>query len=118
METATLLRPDQWAEQTFGPAQVREARRTRRAVTAAGEMVRDPAASVPKQQHTWKAVQAVQAVQAVDRLLNAPDVTFEALMRPHWRQTRAAVQGHAIVLLVQDTPLPAGRHDRPGADRP
>jgi Transposase DNA-binding len=97
METATVLRPDQWAEQTCGQAQVRDARRTRRAVTAAGEMVRDPAASLPKHQPTWK------AVTAVSRVLKAPDVTGEALMRPPWRQTRAAVDGQAIVLLVQDT---------------
>jgi hypothetical protein len=36
-------------------------------------------------------------------LLNEPDVTFEALMQPHWQQTRAALESHAVVLLVQDT---------------
>ena len=60
-------------------------------------MVREPAASLPKQQQTWKAVKALY------RLLDEPDVTFEALMRPHWQQTRADVADHAVVLLVQDT---------------
>jgi hypothetical protein len=97
MDTATVLDPDQWAERTFGQTHLRDRRRSRRAVQAAGAMVRDPAASLPQQQHTWRAVKAVY------RLLNEPDVTFEALMQPHWQQTRAALQGHAIVLLVQDT---------------
>jgi hypothetical protein len=60
-------------------------------------MAREPAASLPKQQHTWKAVKAVY------RLRDEPDVTFEALMRPHWQQTRADVADNAVVLWVQDT---------------
>ena len=32
-----------------------------------------------------------------------PDVTFEALMQPHWQQTQACLEGYPIVLLVQDT---------------
>jgi hypothetical protein len=59
-------------------------------------MARDPAASLPQQQPTWKAVKALY------RLLNAPDVPFEALLRLHWQQTRAALAGNTTVLLVQD----------------
>jgi transposase-like protein len=63
MDTASVLDPDQWAELTFGQTQLRDRRRTRRAVQAAEAeaeaMVRDPAASLPQQQHTWKAVKAV-----------------------------------------------------------
>src|SRR5215469_1658733 len=97
METTHWLHPDQWAEQTFGQARLGDRRRTRRAVKAAGGMVRDPAASLPKSQQTWKDVKAVY------RLLDEPEVTFEALMQPHWQQTRAALQGESVVLLVQDT---------------
>jgi hypothetical protein len=97
MDTASLLDPDQWAELTFGQTPLRDRRRTRRAVQAAGAMVRDPAASLPQQQHTWKTVKAVY------RLLSEPDVTFAALMQPHWQQTRAALESPAVVLLVQDT---------------
>jgi hypothetical protein len=119
MDTAALLDPEPWAEQTFGQAQLGDRRRTRRAVTAAGAMVRDPAASLPPQQHTWKAVKALY------RLLNAPDVTdvpFEALLRLHWQQTRAALAGNTTVLLVQDpteldlSPHTAMSHDGPGTD--
>ncbi len=37
------------------------------------------------------------------RLLGGPDVTFEALMHPHFQQTRADVADQAVVLLIQDT---------------
>jgi hypothetical protein len=97
METTHLLCPDQGAEQTFGPARLGDQRRTRRAVKAACGMVRDPAAARPKQHPTWKDLKAVY------RLLDEPDVTFEALMQPHWQQTRACLPHEAVVLLVQDT---------------
>lgn len=97
METTQLLHPDQWAERTFGQALLGDRRRTRRAVKAAGGMVRDPAASLPQQHQSWKDLKAVY------RLLDEPEVTFEALMSPHWHQTRACLQQAAVVLLVQDT---------------
>lgn len=97
MEPRHLLPPDQWAELTFGPARLGDQRRTRRAVKAACGMVRDPAASLPKQQRAWKDLKAVY------RLLDEPEVTFEALMHPHWCQTRACLYHEAVVLLVQDT---------------
>lgn len=97
MDTTHLLHHDQWAEQTFGQAQLGDRRRTRRAVIAACGLVRDPSASLPKQQRTWKALKAVY------RLLDEPEVTFEALMQPHQCQTRAWLSQEAIVLLVQDT---------------
>ncbi len=97
MEPTQLLHPEQWAEQTFGQAQLGDRRRTRRAVKAASAMARDPAASLPKQHQTWKDLKAVY------RLLDEEDITFEALMQPHWQQTRACLQTEAVVLLVQDT---------------
>ncbi len=97
MDTTHLLHPDQWAEQTFGQARLGDLRRTRRAVKAACAMVRDPAASLPQQHQTWKDLKAVY------RLLDEPEVTFEALMQPHWQQTRCCLQREAVVLLVQDT---------------
>ena len=97
MEPDQLLHPDQWAEVTFGQALLQDRRRTRRAVKAACAMVRDPAASLPKQHQTWKDLKAVY------RLLDETDVTFEALMQPHWQQTQACLQAEAVVLLVQDT---------------
>lgn len=60
-------------------------------------MARDVSASLPKQQQTWK------EVKALSRLLDETDVTFAALMQPHWQQTREHLEAEAVVLLVQET---------------
>ena len=97
MNTQAILDPQQWAETTFGQTQLKDMRRTRRAVKAATHLAEDSAASRPSQAQTWKDVQAVY------RLLNEPDVTFDALMQPHWQQTRQQMESLPLVLLVQDT---------------
>jgi hypothetical protein len=60
-------------------------------------MAEDSAASRPSQAQTWKDTKAVY------RLLNEPDVTFDALMQPHWQQARQHMESLPLVLLVQDT---------------
>jgi Transposase DNA-binding len=97
MKTQEILDPQAWAEITFGQAQLQDMRRTRRAVLAAAQMASDPAASLPAHTHTWKDTKAVY------RLLDEPDVTFDALIRPHWQQTRERMDSLPLVLLVQDT---------------
>jgi hypothetical protein len=97
MKTQEILDPQQWAETTFGQTYLKDMRRTRRAVGAAAHMAEDSAASLPSQAQTWKDVKAVY------RLLDEPDVTFEALMQPHWQQTRQRMESLPVVLLVQDT---------------
>jgi hypothetical protein len=47
--------------------------------------------------HTWKETKALY------RLLDEPDVTFAALMQPHFQQTREQATSAPVVLLVQDT---------------
>jgi hypothetical protein len=42
-------------------------------------------------------------VKALYRLLNEPEVTFEALIEPYWQQTQAALAAEPLVFLVQDT---------------
>ncbi|GHO48628.1 transposase [Ktedonospora formicarum] len=56
MNIQTVLDPEAWAEQTFGQVQLRDMRRTRRAVQAACAIARDASASLPKQQQNWKGV--------------------------------------------------------------
>jgi hypothetical protein len=46
---------------------------------------------------TWKATKALY------RWLGEPDVTFAALMQPHFQQTRAQATAAAVSLLIQDT---------------
>jgi len=60
-------------------------------------MAENASASLPAQMQTWK--------DMIDlyRLLDEADVTFHALMQPHWQQTREQIEMRSVVLLVQDT---------------
>jgi Transposase DNA-binding/Transposase DDE domain len=97
MRTEEMLNPKCWAEQTFGTSKLKDARRTRRAVQVAEQMAAHASASLPAQMQGWKEVLALY------RLLDEEDVSFEALMQPHWQQTREEICRHPVVLLVQDT---------------
>jgi Transposase DNA-binding len=97
MTTQELLDPKNWAERTFGGVQLRDMRRTRRAVKAAAKLAENPLGSLPAQLQTWKESKALY------RLLDEPDVTFAALMQPHLQQTREQALSSPVVLLVQDT---------------
>ena len=97
MNTQTILDPERWAKETFGPSKLKDIRRTSRAVQVASDMAKNPSGSLPDQMHTWKGTIALY------RLLSEEDVTFEALMQPHWSQTRNRIEAQPVVLLVQDT---------------
>jgi hypothetical protein len=97
MKTTELLDPQSWAEQTYAKARLHDLRRTKRVIMSAAQMAREPSASLPKQLPTWKEVKALY------RLLDEEDVSFEALMQPHWEQTAALLPHRAVTLLVQDT---------------
>src|SRR6266699_3668202 len=97
MTTQELLDPKSWAERTFGDVQLHDLRRTRRAVQAASRLAANPLGSLPAQLQTWKETKALY------RLLDEPDVTFAALMQPHFQQTREQATSSPVVLLVQDT---------------
>ena len=96
MHIQTVLDPKRWAERTFGGVQLHDLRRTRRAVQAATSLAENPLGSLPAQLQTWKATKALY------RWLGEKDVTFAALMQPHWQQTRAQATAAPVSLLVQD----------------
>jgi len=97
MNTQDWLDPKSWAERTFGGVQLHDLRRTKRAVQAATNLAENPLGSLPAHMHTWKETKALY------RLLDEPDVTFAALMQPHFQQTREQATSSPVVLLVQDT---------------
>ena len=97
MNTTEILDPDRWATRTFGLSKLKDIRRTMRAVKIAGRMAQNASASLPAQMQTWKETMALY------RLLDEADVTFDALMQPHWQQTREQMEWRREVLLVQDT---------------
>ncbi len=95
--TQNLLDARSWAERTFGNVHLHDGRRSRRAVQAASKLAENPEGSLPAQMQSWKESKALY------RLLDEPDVTFAALMQPHWQQTRDQANAQEVVLLVQDT---------------
>src|SRR5258708_1121933 len=97
MEVKDVVSAQEWAEQTYGAAQLGHVARTRRAVVIAAAMAAEPAGSVPAQQHSQAATKAVY------RFCENAHVRYEALMQPHWQQTRADASRYQRVLLVQDT---------------
>ncbi len=97
MNIQETLDPKGWAEHTFGRVQLHDMRRTRRAVQAASKLAENPWRSLPAQMQTWKESKALY------RLLDEPDVSFEALIAPHVQQTREQATSSPVVLLVQDT---------------
>ncbi len=93
---AMLLEPRQWAEATFGTAQLGDPRRTRRAVAIAEAMAREPGASLPTQLHD------AAALEATYRFVHS-QVSYEALLQPHLEHTRQEMGQQERVLLIQDT---------------
>ncbi len=91
-----VLPPDRWATETFGTADLGDARLTQRLVTTAAAITANPQASLPQQ------LADPAALHGAYRLLGNDAVTFDAILAPHLAQTRAAATG-GTVLLVQDT---------------
>jgi hypothetical protein len=86
---------EQWAEENFGNCQLGDARRTRRAVTVARQMVEFPDGSTPQQAEKWSDLKAIY------RLFDSKEATFTAFAEPHWKRTRSRARG--TVLVIGDT---------------
>lgn len=97
METSTLLSAPEWAEQTFGEADLGHRSREARAVRMAAAMANDPAAALPKQ------MGSEAAAHAAYRFLQSAQVSYEDLISPHLEQTRAQMRQAKQMLLIQDT---------------
>jgi hypothetical protein len=89
---AVALEAAVWARQQFGECQLGDQRRTERAVKYAAAVADHPDGSTPDQ--TEDAGQC----KAVYRLFDSEEVTFRALVEPHWRATRAQAAGLCLVL--------------------
>lgn len=92
-----LCCPQQWAQQTFGAAQLGDPRRTKRLVKLAEQMARDPQASLP-QQHEGNWGQTKGAY----RFFANPHISAEQMSEPVWHQTRERARQPCVVLLVHD----------------
>ena len=84
-----------WAKEQFGKCDLNDKRRTRRLTRLAAEVLHHPAGSLPEQTTN------MADLKAAYRLFDCPDMTFEAVASPHWRQTRQQPPGR--YLLLDDT---------------
>jgi hypothetical protein len=100
---AFTLPPREWAEEQFGACELGDYRRTRRAVEVAATFAANPSGSTPHQTENWADLKATY------RLFDSDGVTFESLASPHWKQTRARIRGHWLVL-GDTTELDFGMH--------
>jgi hypothetical protein len=92
---AVLLEPQAWARTHFGEAPLGDRRRTERLVKLAAQVAGDPSGSFPEQTETWADLKAAY------RLFDCPEVTFAAVLAPHWQQTRVRPPGR--YLIIDDT---------------
>lgn len=89
---ALPMDPWSWATQQFGECELGDQRRTKRVVKMAAKMAENPAASFPEQFDNWGDLKAAY------RFFDTDDVTFEAVAKPHWEQTRTVGPGRYLVI--------------------
>ncbi len=85
-----------WAEQNFAAAELGDRRRTRRLVESAAQIAAHPEKSFP-QVFDWNDLRGFY------RLCDQRQATAEAILRPHWEQTRQVMGRQALVLILHDT---------------
>jgi hypothetical protein len=76
----------------FGDCQLGDKRRKDRLIEVATRVTGNPAGSLPEQMGSWGDLKAAY------RLFDNEDVTFAAVARPHWEQTRARTCGRYLVI--------------------
>ena len=88
---------NEWAAQQWGDAQLKDQRRTARAVTLGAQLAANPTAQLPEQTGSWKDTKAAY------RLLNQAAVTHKELGTPHWQATRQRARlSDGVALFIQD----------------
>ena len=86
---------EEWVESNFSSCDLGDARRTKRLVRIADNMLAAPEKSLPQQNVEWADVKAAY------RFFANENNTFERIAAPHWRQTRQTKPGR--YLLISDT---------------
>lgn len=84
-----------WIEAQFSNCDLKDSRRTERLRKVAAHLLARPEASLPSQNTQWKDLKAAY------RLFDRPEVTHQAICKPHWEQSRQTKPGR--YLLISDT---------------
>lgn len=90
-------RAKDWAEEEFGKAELGDERLRKRLIMIARAMYGKPQANIPQ------ACGSRAAAKAAYRFFEHEETTMENLLRPHYESTWKRMQGHPVVLAVQDT---------------
>src|SRR5258708_18001474 len=94
---AVILDPQSWSAAQFSDCILGDARRNQRLIKVAMQMAARPDGSTPDQTESWADCKAAY------RLFSEEDVSFEELVAPHCRQTRAVGPAGSVKLLINDT---------------
>jgi hypothetical protein len=86
-----------WALAEFGAANLGDARRDARLVQLARQLGQRPEASLPR------ALQDRAALKAACRFFDNADIAHEKILAAHVASTMGRMQGHEVILAVQDT---------------
>jgi hypothetical protein len=81
-----------WAQEQFGKCELADKRRSKRLAKTAAKVAANPSASFPEQMGSWADLKAAY------RMFDTEAVTFQAVVQPHWEQTRARSSGRYLVL--------------------
>jgi hypothetical protein len=97
MNTQTLQNPEAWAVETFGAAELGDARRTDRLVKLASALGENPSVSLPASMRNWADTHAAY------QFLGNPAISHEQIMAPHFAATYQEAAERSQVLLIGDT---------------
>jgi len=87
----------EWAKDEFGGTDLGDARRTERLVEVGAALAEKAGGTLPKVLGGWAELKAAY------RLLHRPEVTLEAMGRPHWERVRCGCEARGEYLLIEDT---------------
>jgi hypothetical protein len=88
----------EWAKRSFGAVDLGNRQSTKRLVFSAAKIAAHPEKSFP-QIFDWNQLRGFY------RVCDKPTATQEAIMQPHWQQTRQAMARHKTVLILHDTTM-------------
>jgi Transposase DNA-binding/Transposase DDE domain len=86
-----------WIQTEWDTADVGDLRLTKRMKSIITSFCAAPSASIPEAAGDWAKTKAVY------RFLNNEKVTPEVILKPHHEATAARMEGHKVILAVQDT---------------
>jgi hypothetical protein len=96
MEVVPTLK-ENFGSEHFGAVQLGDRRRNARLVQVAQRLIEYPDGSLPKRMKDHAQLTALY------RLMDAPQVTHQAVLRPHAQRTLQEMRQHPVVLLVHDS---------------